>query len=98
MGAQERIAATRGEGDDHIKAYIFRGDSRKLIREDCTDEPLESGRTTDINLAPQLVTLTEKSPSLSSYTPTFLASGPVVACAPRDREEAATARLSSARS
>jgi len=95
MGAQERIAATRGEGDDHIKAYICRGDSRKL-REDCTDEPLESGRTTDINLAPQLVTLTEKSPSLSSYTPTFVASAPVVACAPRDREEAA--RHSSARS
>jgi hypothetical protein len=48
---------------------------------------LESGRTTDINLAPQLVTLTEKSPSLSSYTPTFVASGPVVAGAAQQRKE-----------
>jgi hypothetical protein len=34
--------------------------------------PLRSGRTTDITLAPQLVSLTEKSPFLSSYTPTIL--------------------------
>ena len=45
--------------------------------------PLESGRTTDTNLAPQLVTLTEKSPTLSSYTPAAaLASSAPVDCAP----------------
>ena len=49
--------------------------------------PLESGKTTDMSLAPQLVTLTEKSPFLSSYTPTiFLASA---ASAPVASAEAA---------
>lgn len=53
---------------------------------------MESGKTIDMIVAPQLVILTEKSPFLSTYTPTIFLASAVVASA-----EATTTRLRSAR-
>ena len=60
--------------------------------------PLESGKTTDINLAPKLVTLTERSPFLSSYTPTvFPAPAPAASCAEAARRHSSARPRSASR-
>jgi hypothetical protein len=73
---------------------VVKGGSQQQGTEqgDCT-LPLESGRTTDMTMAPQLVTLMEKSPRLSSYTPTILLSpaAPVVSQAEPTRHSSASA-------
>jgi hypothetical protein len=56
------------------------GEDRRQGKNTAGKAPLQSGRTTDMTLAPQLVSLTEKSPFLSSYTPTIFlvaSAGPV---------------------
>jgi hypothetical protein len=68
------------------------GEDRRQGKNTAGKAPLQSGRTTDMTLAPQLVSLTEKSPFLSSYTPTIFlvaSAGPVAS--------AQAARHSSAR-
>ena len=56
------------------------GTKGRNTKDATTGGPLQSGRTTDMTLAPQLVSLTEKSPFLSSYAPTIFlvaSAGPV---------------------
>lgn len=55
-----------------MDGFLGREREREGIRgKSNANAPLESGRTTEVMVAPQLVTLTEKSPALSSYTPTI---------------------------